>query len=148
MRASKSVSWKTYIKKSSTRNTVSRPFPGQWQHMAGSSEHPSACRVILGGLLFQPQEFFHHQLAMSISSSSFAVGTLTLGNHAATLQNENGTISNPRGMLTWKCLCFIQNTLSSAFESFSSKKHLKFSVMVTCKLFCNPDGYHPSISSI
>lgn len=81
--------------------------------MAGSSEHPSACRVILGELLFQLQEFFHHWLAMNISSSSFAVGILTLSNHAATLQNENGTISNPRGMLVYtKMPVFHSETLS------------------------------------
>lgn len=67
--------------------------------MAGSSEHPSACRVIPGELLFQLQESFPHRLAMSISGSFFAVGILTLSSHAATLQNEKGTVSNPRAML-------------------------------------------------
>lgn len=102
--------------------------------MAGSSEHPSACRVILGELLFQLQEFFHHRLAMSISNSSSAVGILTLDNHAATLQNEKGTISKPRGM--------------GVDTKMPQKKHLKPSVMVTFTVFCNPDGYHPATPSI
>lgn len=39
---------------------LSRPFLGQWQHTAGSSEHPSACRVIPEELKSQQQVFFHH----------------------------------------------------------------------------------------
>lgn len=65
--------------------------------MVGSSEHLSACRVILGELLFQLQVFFHHWLAMSILNSFFAVEILTLSNHAAILRNEKRIISNPQG---------------------------------------------------
>jgi len=72
---------------SSIRDTVSRPFLGQWQHKAGSSEHLSACRVVLGELIFHLQVFCHHWLVMSILNSFFTIEILTLSNHTAILQN-------------------------------------------------------------